>query len=251
MFTETSSIIERYKLAKDAGFKAVETAFPSGYSIKDVVRAKEDAGVDQVLINVYPGDPNKGELGFAAIPGKEREFQKSIDMTIEYANGLNCKLIHIMDGTVESPTAVNDEVFEKNLLYAIEKFKAANIIGVIEPINNFTVPHYYMNSFEKGLNAVKKMNSPHLKLQLDFFHLQHICGNITRNVKKLLPYVAHIQIAQVPDRHEPDTPGEIDYKYVLSLLEQEGYDGYIGLEYKPKSSSTEGLSWIEKYGYKL
>lgn len=251
MFTEASSIIERYKLAKNAGFRAVESAFPCGFSIEDVVQAKEQAGVDQVLINVYPGDATQGERGFAAIPGKEEDFKKSVDMTIQYANALHCKKIHIMAGNVESPTPAHDETFENNLLYAIKKFKKTDITGLIEPINAFTVPNYYMNSFKKGLDVVKKINSPYLKLQLDFFHLQHVCGNITRNVKEFLPHVGHVQIAQVPDRHEPDTPGEINYKYVLSLLEQEGYDGYVGLEYSPKNSSLEGLSWIEKYGYKL
>ncbi|KZC10780.1 PREDICTED: putative hydroxypyruvate isomerase [Dufourea novaeangliae] len=249
MFMETPSIIERYKLAKEAGFKAVESGFPFGFSVKDVTEAKTKAGLEQILINVYTGDVSKGELGFAAIPGEEENFKKSIDMTIEYAKALHCKRIHVMSGKVNQPTSVNDDVYEKSLLYAAEKFQKEGILGVIEPINSISVPNYYMNSFEKGLNVVKKINNPNLKLLLDVFHLQHICGNITKNIKELLPYIGHVQIAQVPDRHEPDTPGEIDYKYVLSVLEKEGYSGYVGLEYRPKSSSVEGLSWMQKYGY--
>ena len=156
-----------------------------------------------------------------------------------------------MSGKVNQISTTNDSTYLNNLLYAVEKFEKEKIIGVIEPINNITVPDYYMNSFQKGLELVKTINSPFLKLQLDVFHLQHISGNITRNIKELMPYIGHVQIAQVPNRHEPDTPGEIDYKYVLATLEQEGYNGYIGLEYFPKSSSREGLSWIQKYGYKL
>ncbi|XP_043249394.1 putative hydroxypyruvate isomerase [Colletes gigas] len=251
MFLESPSIIERYQLAKEAGFKAVESGFPFGFTIKDVSEAKKNAGVEQILINVFTGDVSKGELGFAAIPGEEDNFKKSIDLTIEYAKALNCKRIHIMSGKVGQVTPINNAVYEKNLRYAVECFQKEGIIGLIEPINNITVPNYYMNSFQKGLDVVKRINSPNLKLQLDVFHLQHICGNITKNIKELLPYIGHVQIAQVPDRHEPDTPGEVDYKYVLTTLEKEGYSGYVGLEYRPKSSSVEGLNWIQKYGYKL
>nr|XP_031826983.1 putative hydroxypyruvate isomerase [Nomia melanderi]XP_031826984.1 putative hydroxypyruvate isomerase [Nomia melanderi] len=251
MFMETPCIKERYKLAKEAGFKAVESGFPFGFSINDVSEAKKNAGIEQILINVYTGDVSKGELGFAAVPGEEENFKKSIDTTINYAKALDCKIIHVMSGKVNDPTHVNDDVYEKNLLYAVEKFQKEGITGVIEPINSITVPNYYMNSFEKGLKIVKKINNPSLKLLLDVFHLQQICGNITKNIKELLPYIGHVQIAQVPDRHEPDTPGEIDYKYILSVLEKEGYNGYVGLEYRPKSSSVKGLSWMQKYGYKL
>ncbi|XP_006620538.1 putative hydroxypyruvate isomerase [Apis dorsata] len=251
MFIEAPSIIDRYKLAKEAGFKAVESGFPFGFSIEDVSKAKKNADIEQVLINVFTGDVSKGELGFAAIPGEEENFKKSIDLTIEYANALNCKRIHVMSGKVNQITSINDDIYIKNLLYAVEKFQKEGIIALIEPINNITVPNYYMNSFQKGLDVIKKINKSNLKLQLDIFHLQHICGNITKNIKELLPYIGHIQIAQVPDRHEPDTSGEIDYKYVLSLLEREGYNEYIGLEYYPMSSSINGLNWIQRYGYKL
>ncbi|KAL6440418.1 hypothetical protein ACFW04_003147 [Cataglyphis niger] len=251
MFTEAPSIIDRYQLAKQAGFKAVESGFPFGFSIEQVAAARKKADVDQILLNVFTGDVTKGELGFAAIPGEEENFKKSIEKTIEYAKALDCKMIHVMSGKVESPTTANDIVYEKNLLYAIEKCKLEDIVVLIEPINNYSVPNYYMNNFQKGLNLVKKINSIHFKLQMDIFHLQHCCGNITKCIQDFLPYVGHIQIAQVPDRHEPDTPGEIDYKYVFSLLERTSYTGYIGLEYWPKSLTTEGLNWIKKYGYNL
>ncbi|XP_053995082.1 putative hydroxypyruvate isomerase [Hylaeus volcanicus] len=251
MFKEAQSITERYKLAKEAGFTAVESGFPFGFTIKDVSEAKRNAGVEQILINVFTGDVSKGELGFAAIPGEEDNFKKSINLTIEYAKALGCKRIHVMSGKVSKVTSDNDDVYEKNLLYAVEYFQREGIVGLIEPINSISVPNYYMNSFQKGLDIVKRINSPNLKLLLDIFHLQHISGNITKHIKELLPYIGHVQIAQVPDRHEPDTPGEINYKYVLSTLEKEGYNGYIGLEYLPKSSSVEGLSWIQKYGYTL
>lgn len=251
MFLENSNIIERYQLAKEAGFKAVESGFPVGYTAQEVAKAKNNANIEQILINVFTGDTSKGELGFAAIPGQEELFKNSIETTLTYAKALNCKLIHVMSGKVEKPSVANDNVYENNLLYAVQRFKEEGFVGVIEPINNITVPNYYMNSFLKGLNVVKKINSPHLKLQLDIFHMQHCCGNITQNIDNLLPFVGHIQIAQVPNRHEPDTTGELNYKYILSLLESKGYQGYIGLEYLPQAGTVKGLDWIKKFGYTL
>lgn len=252
MFTEVPNILERYALAKQAGFKYVECAFPSGIPIDEMQKARENANVEQILVNLYSADPSKAHFkGLAAIVGQEDAFKDSVELTIECAKSLNCKRIHITAGVVEGATGLNDETYEKNVLYAISKFQKQGIIGLIEPINNITVPNYYMNDFRKGLNLVKKINSPHLKLQLDIFHLQHVSGNITRNIKELLPYVGHIQIAQVPDRHEPDTVGELNYEYILSLLEKEGYNGYIGLEYTPKTTSVEGLKWVQKFGYQL
>lgn len=251
MFQETASLIERYILARKAGFRAVECAFPYTHTLQEIVDAKTKAGVDQVLINIYVGDISKGEFGFAAIPGKEEAFLDSISLSVNYAKALQCKIIHIMAGLVSSPSKDNDEVFEKNLRLAASVFEKEKIIGVIEPINGYSVPNYYMNDFNKALNVIKKINSPNLKLQLDLFHLQFLRGNLTNNVKDMLPYVGHIQIAQVPNRNEPDSPGEINYRFILSVLEEQHYEGWIGLEYKPASNTETGLKWIENFGYSL
>lgn len=249
MFPECASLIGRYQLAKKVGFKYVESGFPLGFSVEQVVEAKTKADVQQVLINVFTGDVTKGDLGFAAVPGEEYNFQNSIELTIEYAKALDCRKIHVMSGKVDVLTKGNDEAYENNLRYAVKRFEEENIIGLIEPINSHTVPNYYMNSFDKGLSFIKKIDSPNLRLMLDIFHLQQICGNLTYSIREYLPYVGHVQIAQVPDRNEPDTPGEIDYKYIFSLLEQEGYEDYVGLEYKPKSSTFEGIKWIRRFGF--
>uniref|UniRef100_A0A0C9QZ82 Gip_1 protein n=2 Tax=Fopius arisanus TaxID=64838 RepID=A0A0C9QZ82_9HYME len=156
-----------------------------------------------------------------------------------------------MSGIVQNPSPINDTVYEANLRYAVDKFKAEGIIGLIEPINGYSVPNYYMNCYDKGLAVVKKINSPHLKLMFDIFHLQHLKGNVTNTIKENFNYLGHVQVAQVPDRHEPDTSGELDYRYIFSVLEGLGYTGYIGLEYKPRTKSVEGLGWINKFGYSL
>ncbi|XP_011499503.1 PREDICTED: putative hydroxypyruvate isomerase [Ceratosolen solmsi marchali] len=251
MFQEAPLLIDRYQLAKDAGFKAVESGFPLGFTVQQVAEAKHNANIHQALINVYTGDTTKGELGFAAIPGKEKEFENSIERTIEYAKALDCKKIHVMAGKVEERTSANDTVYEKNLRYAASRFASENIVGLIEPINSITIPTYYMNSFQKAVEIIQKINSPNLKLLIDIFHLQLSTGKISHTIERCFPYIGHFQIAQVPDRSEPDTIGEIDYRYIFSLLEKHGYTDYIGLEYKPRSGTVEGLKWINQFGFSL
>ncbi|XP_045475202.1 putative hydroxypyruvate isomerase [Harmonia axyridis] len=251
LFTE-STLLERYQLAKNAGFKCVETGFPFGISKEEIVKAKNTAGIEQVLINIYTGDVTKGELGFAAIPGKEQDFKDSIQKTIQYAKELGARKIHIMSGRVLGPVSkVNDEVYVKNLKYAVGLLEKENILGVIEPINSYSVPNYYMNSYNKAIDVVKTIDSPNLKIMLDIFHLQHIQGNITNTIKDLREYIGHVQIAQVPNRNEPNTDGELNYRYILDLLRSEGYTDWIGLEYKPKTDTSKGLSWIKDMGFDL
>ncbi|CAH1103094.1 unnamed protein product [Psylliodes chrysocephalus] len=245
-------LLNRYQLAKEAGFKAVETGFPYGLEKDEVVAAKNASGIQQILINIYTGDVSKGELGFAALPGKEKEFRDSIVKTIDFAKGLGAKKIHIMAGKLEgNATDCNDSTYENNLRYAANLLEKENILGLIEPINKYSVPNYYMNSYEKAIAVLKKINSPNLKLMLDIFHLQLIKGNIAHTINELKQYIGHVQIAQAPDRNEPNTNGEINFKYVLETLKREGYDDWIGLEYKPLGDTREGLKWIEELGYTL
>ncbi|XP_039276500.1 putative hydroxypyruvate isomerase [Nilaparvata lugens] len=244
---ETPSLLERYGLASRAGFKAVECAFPYDYKIDDLVKAQKNANVEQVLVNVYPGD----SLGFAAIPGKEKDFEKSLNSAIQYAKALNCGKIHIMSGKVEEVSPINEEVCLKNLTLASKLLASENIVGLIEPINQWSVPNYFLNNYEKAVEFIKKIDSPSLKLQLDIFHLQQIKGNLTRNIEQLLPYTGHIQIAQVPKRGEPNTPGEINYPFVFSVLKEQNYSGFIGLEYIPATGTVEGLNWLKEYGFTL
>nr|CAH7749079.1 unnamed protein product [Callosobruchus chinensis] len=252
MFTE-NSFLERYNLAKSAGFKAVESGFPHGIEKEHVVDAKNAAGVDQILINVYTGDVTKGQLGFAAVPGKEKEFRDSLVRTLEYARALGAKKVHIMAGKVEEQiTAKHDSTYVDNLKYAAKILEKENILGLIEPINGYSVPHYYMNNYEKAVSVIKQVDSPNLKLMLDVFHLQLIKGNITNTMKELKDIIGHVQIAQVPNRNEPNTYGELSYQYILKELKNVAvYDDWIGLEYKPASITTEGLEWIQEFGYSL
>ncbi|XP_063910015.1 putative hydroxypyruvate isomerase [Zophobas morio] len=250
MFTE-QPFLDRYKLAKEAGFKAVETGFPFTFTEKQVSDAKDSAGVQQILINTYTGDVTKGELGFAAVPGKEQDFRDSINKTINYAKVLGASKIHIMAGKVLEVKDAHHLTYEENLKYAAKLLEKEGLLGVIEPINNYAVPNYYLNCYDKALSVVKKLNSPNLRIMLDVFHLQHIRGNITNSIKDLSGYIGHVQIAQVPNRNEPDTPGEVNYVYVLETLKALGYNDWIGLEYKPLENTEKGLKWLKSFGYTL
>lgn len=252
MFTE-KPFLERYSAAKKAGFKAVESGFPFGYSVEEVLKAKQSADIDQVLINVFTGDVTKGELGFAAIAGKEQEFQQSIIKTIEYAKALNTAKIHIMAGKLSgTPTEENDRSYESNLRYAVDLLTKENITALIEPINNISIPMYYLNCYKKASEVIKKINSPNLRLMADIFHMQHIRGNVTSTLKEFRDIIGHVQIAQVPNRCEPNTDGELNYPYLLkTIFEDHGYNGWIGLEYRPERDTVAGLKWIEELHYAL
>ncbi|KAK7501049.1 hypothetical protein BaRGS_00007534 [Batillaria attramentaria] len=217
MFQEIPTLAERYQAAKNAGFQFVECTFPYQEKAEDLSKARIAAGLDHVLINGYPGDLSSGDLGIAALPDRVKEFREKLEISIKYATALNCKSpgkarIHIMAG--KKPHNADAATLKKMEETFIENLKYA-------------------------ADALKR----------DFYHCQIMDGNLTQNLKEQLPYIGHIQISQVPDRGEPDASGEICFPYVFSLLEKAGYDGYIGLEYKPRGSTLEGLQWMKQYGY--
>merc|ERR1719347_2021731 len=140
------------------------------------------------------------------------------------------------------------EIFRNNIKKILPDPEKNGVVGLIEPINPWSIPQYNMDSYQDALSIIKSIHHPNLKLQLDIFHLQQIDGNLTRNITELLPYVGHIQVAQVPSRGEPDADGEVNYGYIFRLLDKLGYEGYVGLEYAPVSTTTDGLAWIKKMG---
>lgn len=251
MFQESPTLVARYGAAQKAGFKLVEFAFPYAESVEELKKAKEQAGLEQVLINAFPGDLKAGDLGFAAIPGREEEFMEKLELSITYAKALGCKKMHIMAGKI--PKDANKDykenmliTFRRNLKNAADRLQKEGILALIEPVNDrISAPGYFLSCPHKGLEIVRQMAHPNLKLQFDIYHVQIMDGNLTKNIENFLPYVGHIQLAQVPARHEPDSPGEINFPYVFSVLEQQGYQGHIGLEYLPKGKTEDGLKWLK------
>lgn len=246
MFQEEESLVARYRAAAAAGFSAVEVAHPYTEHTDTLVKVLQETGLKQVLINTAPGT-NFGHGGRA---GEEAEFRSSLATSLHYCGQLGAGLLHIMAGRQQEGVARHEalSIFQSNLESVLPDLEKAGVVGLIEPINPWSLPRYNMDSFEDGLNLVKSINHPNIKLQLDLFHLQQVDGNLTRNIEAMLPYVGHIQIAQVPSRGEPDSPGEVDYSYVLGLLERLGYSGHIGLEYTPVEDTVSGLAWVRGMG---
>ncbi|CAL1539937.1 unnamed protein product [Lymnaea stagnalis] len=255
MFQEIPTLEGRYAAAKKAEFKYVELTFPYDEPIEKLKAAKESAGLEQVLINAYPGSLKAGDLGLAAQPDRVNDFREGLEASILYANALNCKRMHIMAGRIpEGTDAAGKDKMKKtyleNLKYAADRLNKEGILALIEPVNNrLSVPGYFMHNPHEGLEIVKTLNHRNLKLQFDIFHVQIMDGNLTKNLQDFLPFVGHVQLAQVPDRGEPDDQGEINFPYVFKVLETLGYDGFIGLEYKPRGKTEDGLQWLRALGY--
>ncbi|XP_069378747.1 putative hydroxypyruvate isomerase isoform X2 [Paralichthys olivaceus] len=254
LFTEMPDFSQRIHAAASAGFQAVEAAWLYDSDLKELQRARAAAGVEVVLINTPPGDVKAGDLGLGSVPGREAEFRQGLVMAIEYAKALDCKRIHLMAGRVpvgSQRTAVVKEmeaVFVQNLTYAADILSKEGITGLVEPINTrITDPRYFLDCPHQAAVILGKVGQPNIKLQMDIFHWQIMDGNLTHNINKYFPIIGHIQIAQVPGRNEPDSKGELNYNYLFKTLENNGYQGYIGCEYKPLGSTEEGLGWIKDY----
>ncbi|XP_071486912.1 putative hydroxypyruvate isomerase [Diadema antillarum] len=256
MFTEIPLFADRYAAAKRAGFLAVECVMPYDRSMEEIAAAREEAGVEHVLMSSHPGDIAAGDRGIAALPGREEEFRETLELSISYCKALACKRMHVMSGKIP-PHAEGErsallkkmeDTLVENLKYAAERFKKEGIMAVIEPINDrYTIPNYFLTRQDQAVEIIKRVNNDNLKLQLDIFHVQLVHGDLTRIIKEVMPFVGHIQVAQAPGRNEPSLKGEINYDYIFDVLEGTGYDGWIGAEYIPTTAKTEdSLAWFEK-----
>ncbi|KAG0711004.1 putative hydroxypyruvate isomerase [Chionoecetes opilio] len=251
LFPERGALIERVGAAKKAGFHLVEVPMPYHETSEALATELQLQQLEAVLINTDPGNFEAGEMGCACQPGKEAQFKASLEKSLMYAKAMNVSMMNVNVGKrqQEHTEEEHNATLEDNLRYAVTLFKRHDIVGLIEPKNIYTFPEYFLNDFEQAVALLFKIDSPHLRLLLDVFHLQLICGNVTRNIERLIPYTAHVQVSQPPLRSEPGSAGELDYAYVLAKLKSAGYKGYIGAEYVPSTAKTEdSLVWIKKCG---
>lgn len=247
MFTEVP-FLDRFEAAAKAGFKYVEYLWPYEYSA-DVLKAKLDQyGLQQVLFNTPAGNIDVGEWGISAIPNREQDSRKDIDLALEYALALNCPNVHIMAAVVpeDADRELYKQIFVNNIRYASEKFKPYGIKILLEALSPQVKPNYLLKSQLDTLEIVELVDRDNVFIQLDYFHAQNVDGNLSRLTDRLKDKVAHIQIASVPDRHEPDE-GEINYEYLFNKLDEIGYQGFVGCEYKPRSETASGLGWFKPY----
>ncbi|NHM31439.1 hydroxypyruvate isomerase family protein [Neobacillus terrae] len=232
--------LERFKKARECGFSFVECQFPYSYSIENIQQELEQNQLLMVLLNLPPGNWEKGDRGIAADPNRVEEFRKSVMEGIKYATALNVSKIHCMAGIVDSDAA--RKVYIDNLRYAGSEMAKHGLTVLIEPINQFDMPGYFLSDLYQAAEILKAVNLPNVKLQFDFYHVERIHGNSLSLYKQFAEQVDHVQIADVPGRHEPGT-GEMDYQKIIHYLNNT-YNGQIGLEYTPSGKSEESFEWI-------
>ena len=239
------SLCDAIVVAHKAGFDAVECHWPYEVSSQDVRAVLVDTGLAMVSINTSPGNLGKDDFGLSALPGRQTEAQLAIDRAIDYANKIQCPYIHVMAGK----TDVTNEAqltFSQNLTYACEQAQKNGIIILIEPINHYDVPNYYLTTLEQATQTLNRVGWPNLKILFDCYHMSKMQVDIVTSFEIHKKDIAHIQIASIPDRAEPDT-GSLDYKSLLNEIHQIGYKGYVGAEYRPRTTTAEGLDWLKSF----
>lgn len=241
MFTEYA-FLDRFQAAAEAGFEAVEFLFPYDEAALDVRAALDGAGLQQALFNCPPGDWDGGERGMASIPGREAEFRDTIAKALDYAAVIAPDRLHIMAGLAEGLEA--EKTYNENLRWAAAQ--APDRTFVIEPINSRDMPGYFLSTSSAGLRLLDAIGAANLKLQFDLYHAQIMEGDLTKRLEALIDRIGHVQIAGVPDRHEPDE-GELNYPALFEVLDRLGYDGWVGCEYRPAGRTTDGLGWFAPY----
>lgn len=239
---------ERFAAARADGFEAVECLFPYGYPPQLLAGHLKDQGLQQVLFNAPPGDWELGERGLAALPGRADDFRRGfLEQALPYAEALTCPRVHVMAGLPPpglDPAALR-ACYLDNLAWAAAQARPHGVDVMIEPINTRDIPGYPLNRQAEAHEIVAALGAPNLKVQMDLYHCQIMEGDLATRLRQYIPggRVGHLQIAGVPERHEPNV-GEVNYPYLFELIDQLGYPGHIGCEYRPAAGTSQGLNWF-------
>lgn len=249
LFTEVP-MLERYAAAAAAGFQGVEVAFPYEYPAAEIAARLQGNGLQLVQI-LSPFDWDAGERGMAALPGREEAFRASIHTAVDYAVQVGKPMIHVMPGNM---TAALDrrrcmDIFLENIGWAADHARSAGITLILEPCCRARFPQFLYHRIDEGVEVVKTLGRDNVKLCFDTFHIQMEEGAIADRLQAAWPHIGHIQIGNVPGRHEPGT-GEIHFPYLLNLIEGLGWDRWIGCEYTPSCHTLDTLGWGAPYGIK-
>ena len=237
--------LDRFAAAAAAGFRAVEYQFPYDHAAAEVARRARDAGVEVVLHNLPLGGDPKVERGIACLPGREREFRDNVERGIEYARAAGCPRLNCISGIAPADREHLD-VLVANLRYAARKLGAAGLQLLLEPVSTRAVPGFILNRSQQAIEVLDAVGEGNAFLQYDLFHMQIMEGDLARTFERLLPRIGHVQIADVPGRHEPGT-GELNFAFLLAHIDALGYAGWIGCEYNPRGDTVEGLKWAQPY----
>ena len=254
--------LERFEAAAAAGFRAVEFQVPYDFPPRELSSRLRAHGLQMVLFDAPMGNWGHGDRGLAAVPGREEEFRASLAQVIDYADALQCDTVHVMAGVVGQGDsyAAAQRTYVANLRAAAVTLGAHGITAVIEPINkklaasqnapSYTTEGmhgYFLNHTDQARRVIEEVGSPHLALHLDIYHMQMLEGHLAQTLRENIGLLRHVQIAGLPGRHEPSV-GEINYTYLFALLDEVGYTGWIGCEYRPQHDTWSGLAWAAAYG---
>lgn len=248
LFTELD-FLDRFEAAASAGFEAVEFLFPYDYDADDLAARLKANGLHQALFNMPPGNWAAGERGIAIYPDRVREFRDGVARAVRYAKALGCTQIHCLAGIAPAgaePRALR-KTYVENLSFAARALSDEGIALLIEPINTRDIPAYFLDSTAKAADIIESVGTANLRLQYDVYHMQIMEGDLAPTISKYLPHIAHVQIADTPGRHEPGT-GEINFPFIFDHLDRSGYQGWVGCEYKPRSSTHDSLKWFRERG---
>jgi hydroxypyruvate isomerase len=242
--------LERFAAARKAGFTGVEFLFPYVFDKAEILARRRDAGLAQILFNTPPGDWDAGERGFAALPQKRDSFRRSFEQALDYAVALESPRIHVMSGIPkrDDNLAACAACLVENLAWASSLAGPEKVTLLIEPLNATDMPGYFLKSADQAAEILGEVDAPNVKLQYDLYHQQRSRGAVAETLRKHFGIIGHIQVAGVPGRNEPDASQELNAPYLFGLIDELGFDGWIGCEYRPRSGSETGLSWLRPYG---
>ena len=250
LFTEVP-FLERFERAARAGFEAVEFLFPYAYAAGDIKARLQANRLQLVLHNLPPGDWDAGERGIACLPDRIDEFRAGVARAIEYAKALGAPQLNCLAGKVPPAAAAGASLdllrktLVENLRYAAAELKKADVRLLIEPINTYDIAGFYLNRTAQAVAIIDEVGSDNLFVQYDIYHAQRMEGELAATIEKHLAKIGHMQLADNPGRNEPGS-GEINYDFLFAQIDRVGYKGWIGCEYKPKTSTEAGLGWLER-----
>ncbi len=240
--------LKRFKMASNSGFKGVEYLFPYEFNKQNISEELLGNNLQQILFDLPAGNWDQGDRGVAVDPDRKSEFQDGVYLALEYADILNCSRLTCLAGI--SPSGNSDSLARStlidNLSFAAPILSQKNIKLLIEPINTIDIPGYWLNKTSDAISIIKEIKQENLFLQYDIYHMQIMEGNLAKTIEENLESIGHFQLADNPGRNEPGT-GEINYNYLLKHIDNLGYKGWIGCEYKPISDTLEGLEWAKPY----
>lgn len=247
LFTE-APFLERFSLARAAGFDGVEFLFPYAYAKDQLQQALAQNHLTQVLFNLPPGDWDAGERGIACLPDRVAEFRAGVDQALDYAQALGCRQVNCLAG-LRPTTVTEDEAWQTlvaNVGYAADKLAGQGITLCLEAINSrVDMPGFALDTSGKVLALIEQVDADNVRLQYDVYHMQIMEGDLVRSMECLLPWIGHIQFADNPGRHEPGT-GEINFSNVFGAIDRMGYDGWVSAEYRPSGKTADSLSWLPR-----